>query len=114
MTQLYAQGDILLELIEEATPADPSEAGEGGTIVLARGEATGHRHVLSGGRAAFYRDDAAARDIPSDLYIGHVRIDGASAELRHEEHATVTVPRGTYRVRRQREWEGGAVRPVAD
>jgi len=34
--------------------------------------------------------------------------------LRHEEHATIPLPAGTYRVRRQREWDAGAARRVWD
>jgi hypothetical protein len=49
-----------------------------------------------------YRDDALARDIPSGLYLAHVQIDSPSARLEHEEHAAITLPQGTYRVRRQR------------
>ena len=43
---------------------------------------------------------------PHALYIGHVKISAPGAHLRHEEHATITLPVGTYRVRRQQEWEG--------
>jgi hypothetical protein len=58
-----------------------------------------------------YRDDALARDIPPEPYVGHIKIVGARpAELRHEEHDTIGP--GTYRVRRQRELDRGAV-PVA-
>jgi hypothetical protein len=73
--------------------------------VLARGEVTGHRHAFYGGNVAMFRDDALARDIPAELYVGHIRVEDESAELRHEEHDTVTLPRGTYRVRRQREFD---------
>lgn len=114
MTKLYAQGDIILELVDDATPSAPMATDPDSAVVLARGEATGHRHVVCGGGVLLFRDDALARDIASDLYIGHVHISGPSADLRHEEHATIALPRGTYRVRRQREWEGGAGRHVAD
>jgi hypothetical protein len=43
--------------------------------------------------------------VPPALYIGHLTISAPSADLRHEEHATITLPAGTYRVRRQQEWE---------
>jgi hypothetical protein len=35
-----------------------------------------------------------------------VRVDAETAELRHEEHDTIVLPRGLYRVRRQREFDG--------
>jgi len=77
-----------------------------GAVVLARGEVTGHRHAFHGGNVVMFRDDALARDMPSELYVGHIRVKGESAELRHEEHDTITLPKGTYRVRRQREFDG--------
>jgi len=52
-----------------------------------------------------YRDDALARDIPPDLYVAHIRIDSPTARLEHEEHGSIILPQGTYRVRRQRQLE---------
>ena len=80
-----------------------------GAVVLAEGEVTGHRHAFYGGGVMLFRDDALARDLPAELYVGHVKIDGDAAELRHEEHDTITLPRGLYRVRRQREYDGSDV-----
>src|SRR5262245_10615060 len=104
-TMLYAQGDIILELVEDANPAAPLSHDPDGAVVLARGELTGHRHAFYDGGVTLFRDDALARDLPPALYIGHVKISAPSADLRHEEHATISLPAGTYRVRRQQEWE---------
>jgi hypothetical protein len=38
----------------------------------------------------------------------------AQAILTHPEHASITLPAGSYQVRRQREYTPEAVRPVAD
>ena len=38
----------------------------------------------------------------------------AETEVKHEEHARVTLPIGTYRVARQREYTPEAIRNVAD
>jgi hypothetical protein len=103
--RLYAQGDIILELVEDATPHRIEPNDPDGAVVLARGELTGHRHAIYGGGAMLFRDDALARDVPPALYIGHLKVNAPSAELRHEEHATISLPTGTYRVRRQQEWE---------
>jgi hypothetical protein len=81
--------------------------------VLADGEFTGHRHTINND-VLFFRDDGLARDMPQDLYIGHVRIDGPQALVEHQEHAPVTLPTGTYRVRRQRELQPKDVRLVSD
>ena len=41
-------------------------------------------------------------------------VDAPDAVLRHEEHAPIVLPQGTYRVRRQRELEPRDARIVAD
>ena len=114
MSLLYAQGDLLIERIAEipvtGTPVDP---GPDGAAVLAEGEMTGHRHAIYG-QITMFRDDGLARDIPNGLYVGHVRVDGPCARIQHEEHDTVTLPKGTYRVSRQRELEPKDARIVAD
>jgi len=112
--KLFAQGDVLLELVDDAEPTTPIGVDPDGAVVLARGEVTGHRHAFYGGQVLMFRDDGLAHGVPPELYIGHIKIADVSAELRHEEHATITLPKGTYRVRRQREFDAGEVRVVAD
>ena len=106
-TTRYAQGDIVLEQVEDQPPSGRLVARDpDGAVVLARGEVTGHRHAFYQGGVVMFRDDALARDMPPELYVGHIRIKSDSAQLQHEEHAAITLPRGTYRVRRQREFDG--------
>jgi hypothetical protein len=121
---LYAQGDIIIELVKaepkaaaKVGKADGRETGidPDGSVVLARGEVTGHRHRFTGDSGvALFRDDALARDVPSELYIGHVKVGAAGADLVHEEHDTISLPAGTYCIRRQREWTAEKARVVAD
>jgi len=105
MLRLCAQGDILIERVADA-PATGRivQSVNHGSIVIAEGEATGHRHRMVG-ELTLYRDDALAREIPSGLYVGHVQVHGATARLEHEEHSPLTLPQGTYRIRRQRHLE---------
>jgi hypothetical protein len=114
MTQLFAQGDLLIERVDDILPCGTilTAAGDG-AMVLAEGEVSGHRHAIYG-ELAMFRDDNLARDIPSGLYVGHVRVHGPSARLEHDEHDAISLPRGTYRVRRQRELEPKDARIVAD
>jgi hypothetical protein len=114
MTSLFAQGDLLIERVEDIPPSGtPAGPASDGAVVLAEGEATGHRHVIFD-RVTMFRDDGLARDIPSGLYVGHLRVDGPSARIQHDEHSPVTLPRGTYRVRRQRELEPRDAHIIAD
>lgn len=114
MPTFYAQGDILLQLVDDVKPTEAVNIDPDGAVVLARGEVTGHRHAFYGGGVVMFRDDGLARDVPAELYIGHIKVADATAELRHEEHDTVTLPKGTYIVRRQREWTMESARVVAD
>ena len=105
MTRLCAQGDLLIERVD-----DPPAAGHvlqfvnDGSVVIAEGEATGHHHRIFGS-VTLYRDDALARDVPGNLYVGHVQVNSPTARLEHEEHAPIALEQGTYRVRRQRQLE---------
>jgi hypothetical protein len=114
MKEIFAQGDLLIERVLDVVPSGRiAQNSDGAAMVLAEGEATGHRHAIWE-RVIMFRDDGLARDIPADLYVGHVKIDAHSARVTHDEHAPLTLPRGTYRVRRQRELEPRDARIVAD
>lgn len=114
MRDLYAQGDLLIERVDDLLPSGAMPASNSdGSFVLAEGELTGHHHSIYG-RVTMFRDDSLARDIPGGLYIGHINIDGPAARVQHQEHAPLTLPKGTYRVRRQRELEPKDARVVAD
>ena len=119
---IYAQGDILIERVSDADGKPIGNAGVNqfgtdpdGSAVLARGEVTGHRHRFDAmSNVTLFRDDALARDVPAELYIGHVKIAFGGADLVHEEHDTITLQDGTYRIRRQREWTAEQARVVVD
>ena len=114
MKDLFAQGDLLFERVNDICPSGSIvDAQPDGATVLAEGEATGHRHAIHD-QVTMFRDDALARDIPDDLYVGHVRVPRGFARVEHEEHAPITLSEGTYRVRRQRELEPASARIVAD
>jgi len=114
MTTLYAQGDLLIERVSDVLPSGVTlDAGPDGATVLAEGETTGHRHAFYE-RVTMFRDDSLARDIPGGLYVGHIRVDSPTAKLEHEEHDAIELPKGTYRVRRQRELEPRDARIVVD
>jgi hypothetical protein len=114
MTEILAQGDLLLEKVPDIAPSGTiAENAEGAAMVLAEGEASGHRHAIRE-RVIMFRDDSLARDIPAGLYVGHVQVNSPSARVTHDEHAPLTLRRGTYRVRRQRELGPRDARVLAD
>ena len=104
--KIYRQGDVLVQEVD-VLPADlvPAVSDERGRIVLAEGEVTGHAHTLPA------RDvRVAGRDRDGVLFLG---LDDPCL-LTHDEHDTITIPRGLYRVVRQREYTPDRVRPVVD
>jgi hypothetical protein len=114
MNDMFAQGDLLIERVADAEPSGTHLAPDAsGAWVLAEGEFSGHRHAIYD-RVRMFRDEALARDIPAGLYVGHVRVEGGSALLHHQEHAPINLTEGTYRVRRQRELEPRDAVLVAD
>jgi hypothetical protein len=98
----YRQGDVLIEEIAETETKH--EWKRSPKIVLAEGEATGHAHCLE-------CDDADAWKEGERF---EVRVNSESASVTHEEHAKISLPRGRYRVTRQREYKPEAVHNVAD
>jgi hypothetical protein len=106
---MYRQGDVLVTPISrDLLPAGlvPAARDARGRMVLARGEATGHAHVVTGDRVALLCPPGA----PQSLYL---LVDG-HARLAHDEHGPIPVPAGAYLVIRQREYVPGSFRMIAD
>jgi hypothetical protein len=98
---LWRQGDIFIESV----PAIPKAAAPRPHCVLAEGEITGHSHRVA------EQDAARLFAHRTALYL-EVLADAAT--VAHEEHGPVTLPRGAYRVWRQREYSPEAIRVVRD
>ncbi|MDQ7909758.1 hypothetical protein RB614_35080 [Phytohabitans sp. ZYX-F-186] len=101
----YRQGDVLVVAVERLPDGLTPVAREDGAVVLAHGEATGHRHAI--------------REPHAELLEGRgerfLRIAGGPARLVHEEHDPIVLPAGAYQVIRQREYQPAAwPRTVAD
>jgi hypothetical protein len=106
MVKCYRQGDVLLvEVARRPSDVRPVPR-EHGRLVLAQGEATGHAHVVTDAAA-----ELVSREQADELYL---LVYGDDVVLEHEEHDTIPLPRGSYRVMRQREYAPESVRFVAD
>ncbi|MBF0594988.1 MAG: hypothetical protein HQL22_08460 [Candidatus Omnitrophica bacterium] len=91
------QGDVLIVMIG----AIPKGATKRKSRVLSEGEVTGHAHRLDGGKV-YEKEDV--------LYFRAESV----VHLNHEEHATLTLEPGAYRVIQQREYEPEGWRNVGD
>lgn len=105
---MWAQGDVLVVAVDAVPPAAVPVAPEGDRYILARGEATGHHHSIRiGPTVAMFRDDGGGGGT------FYVRAE-APAMLEHQEHATIALPPGSYRVARQRVARTGMAHRVED
>lgn len=105
-----AQGDILIRRVDVA-PAGLAEAKRvSGGYIVAESE-THHHHMVSNKRVQMLADG-------KDPLVCYLVVEGAFADLVHHRdvnaHETVRLPRGTYLVRRQREWTPEGWRAVQD
>ena len=101
--RMYRQGDVLIEQVAKI-PKEAIKQSAKDRIILALGEATGHHHSVDIDAADWWKqaDGAHFLDVPKE------------ARVTHQEHDTITLPAGRYRIRRQREYTPEAIRNVAD
>lgn len=116
-TKPVRQGDVLLVKV-----ADDSVSFEGktpdkrdaGRVVLAYGEATGHAHAITENNAFLF----TFKDAPEDKLFEkevYLRVKGDTpVELRHEEHSTLSITPGTYKIIHQKEYSPESIRSVVD
>jgi hypothetical protein len=89
----FRQGDVLLVAVPRI-PKDAVRQRRKGRLVLAEGEATGHAHAIA-------ERDAREFRVGDERFV----LVRSAARLIHEEHATIDLPRGAYRVVIQREYK---------
>lgn len=89
------QGDVGLVRVDSIPKNTVAVARDKGRIILAYGEVTGHAHAIL--------DTAAELVRTADTNERFLKIM-ATCELQHEEHATITLPPGNYRVIQQVEY----------
>ena len=77
---LYQQGDVLLKSCKEIKGKKLNH------LTLAKGEVTGHHHTITKGEAELYEEKGT-------LFL---KIDSDKAVLTHQEHDTITIPKGDY------------------
>jgi hypothetical protein len=93
---IYRQGDILLRRVDRVPEGLEVVPRDAGRIVLAYGETTGHAHAIEAPEAEATLLTAAE----NRRFLSLVR----DVDLRHEEHAPISLPAGDYQVIQQRVW----------
>lgn len=98
---MWRQGDIFIRAIS-AVPREAAGRPLPHTV-LAHGELTGHSHRVVDPAALFAGDGCFYLDVRADR-----------ARVVHDEHGTITLDRGFYRVWRQREYTPQRIVTVQD
>lgn len=101
----YRQGDVLIERIS-SIPTAAEKQDHNGAITVALGEATGHHHTI-------YADRDAVDWWKESDGVQFVNLK-KSTSLRHQEHEVIELPKGKYRISRQREYLPERIRQVVD
>ena len=101
---MYRQGDVLVMAVERKSDLQPVDR-EGGRIILAHGEVTGHAHAIASCDAMLFMD---AKTLNRYLDVK------APVTLDHEEHSRIELPSGFFKVTIQREYRPEGIRSVVD
>jgi len=102
----FRQGDVFLFRVAAAPKAMGAPIlRESGAVVLAHGEVTGHKHQIFAREAELF-----ALPDTDDRFLRIMAASGVA--LVHEEHTTITLPAGDYRVRIQREYTSADQAPL--
>lgn len=92
---MYRQGDVLFIRGKLPDVTKLVSRDERNRIVVAEGEATGHAHAIHETEVLLHEVDINTR---------WLEVLCTEANVVHEEHATITLPIGVWRVAYQREY----------
>ena len=88
----YQQGDVLIKGIAALPKGCKQVARENGVIIVAKGENTGHAHVIVADKAVLY-------ELKGELYMEVAE----PVVITHEEHKAIPIPEGIYQIGRVKE-----------
>lgn len=94
----FRHGDVLIEEVKEI----PDDCKKLNHLVLAKGEVTGHKHEVVGDSILYEKEGV--------LFLKVIQ----ESVVNHEEHKTKVLPKGKYKVIKQREYEPEGWRNVSD
>jgi hypothetical protein len=100
-TTMWRQGDILIAAVDEI----PHGSTRRSNCVLAEGELTGHSHRV---------DQPATAELFESKGRLYLSVLARDAQVVHQEHGPITLPKGYYTVWPQREYSPESIRTVKD
>ena len=102
---IWQQGDVLIESVDESKIPNEGlvpQTKDPGRLILAEGEVTGHAHAILRTGAVELLEP---KDPSPNKEVMWLKVSAPSVDVVHEEHGTVTIPRGTYTVRKVQEYD---------
>jgi len=111
---ILRQGDVLVKKTRKKVSAQAKRITDNGRTILAYGEVTGHAHEVITEAPPMTGDDVPAQQFFEEPDGTRLLVVRGPVMLRHEEHAPLVIPEGTYEVIRQVEYTPTAIRTVAD
>jgi len=96
----YQQGDVIIKKVSAIKGKKLAH------LTLAEGEATGHHHTITEGKAELYEHEGT-------LFL---KVKSEEAKLTHQEHKPITLPKGDWEIGIVQEYDHFAeeARRVAD
>ena len=85
----YQQGDVIVEKVIKVKGKKLNH------LTLAKGEATRHHHTITEGDAELFESEGTM----------FLRVNSDTATLTHQEHNTIILPKGDFKVRQVREYD---------
>jgi hypothetical protein len=87
-------GDVLIWRITKMPEGCKAVPRHNGLLVVAKGEATGHHHVIAEKGAVLY-------ELRGELYLEVTE----PVTITHEEHKPLSIPEGIYQIGRVKEYD---------
>ena len=100
---IFRHGEVII-LNMKGESKIPKGAKRLNHLVLAEGEVTGHAHRISQGKAELYEKEG----------ILYLKVLDNEAVLTHEDHDAITLPKGDFEIKIQREYRPGGWNAVKD
>ena len=94
--KIYRHGDLLIRKVSVI----PNSARIISTNILAYGEKTGHHHKISGSHQMYQIDEPNVNPKQPTKYFDAKE----KVKLTHQEHNTITIPKGLYVVVNERQF----------
>jgi hypothetical protein len=100
--RIFRQGDVIV-ITADSIPTNLKQTKR---VTLALGEVTGHHHTIHDGAIGY------ASDV--DALVDYIEVTVPTANLTHQEHSTISIPTGIYKVIKQVEYTPAELRNVRD